>query len=208
MAAPPEASIKMLSGTWLLDKKMSGDMDSAFKLQGLSWLKRKAIGMSTINTEFTQFTETDPNTNTPVVHLTADQYAAGGTSPITESRVLDWADYSRADRIFGNIVVRSRFVNGVDDGKGNIRPDLDLQTAGSDGSFLKEISSASGEKLDEDLSALFIQDYIVSSDAAWTTEQIWAFEFIDGERFLTRRALISNGSKFMEIRVVYRFVKN
>lgn len=81
-------------------------------------------------------------------------------------------DRPHTDRIFGNVVVRSRYVDGFDDGKGNIRPDLDLQTAGSDGSFLKEASSAGGEKLDGDLSRLFIQDYIVSSDGGWTAEQV------------------------------------
>jgi hypothetical protein len=84
-------------------------------------------------------------------------------------------DRPHTDRIFGNAVVRSRFVDGVDDGNGNIRPDLDLQTVGSDGSFLKETLSAGGEKVDEDLSSLFIQDYIVSSDGGWTAEQVSSF---------------------------------
>jgi hypothetical protein len=84
-------------------------------------------------------------------------------------------DRPHTDRIFGNVVVRSRFVDGVDDGNGNIRPDLNLQTVGSDGSFLKETLSAAGEKMDEDLSSLFIQDYIVSSDGGWTAEQVSSF---------------------------------
>ncbi|KAH8691467.1 hypothetical protein BGW36DRAFT_53363 [Talaromyces proteolyticus] len=206
MAAPSQINVRNLKGNWIMDKNLSDDTDPVLKLQGVGWLVRKGIGMSTVNMEFIQSTEVDPETSKPFIQLIANQTAVGGSNVGTsETRIMDWMEREHSDFIFGDVTIRCRFVNGVRDSEGNIRPDIALETPGPNGEYLKEMVYAPGEDEDDDLSGLFIQDYIVKKTGS-VAEQVWGFENICGQRCLTRRVLASKGSSYKMARVVYKFI--
>jgi hypothetical protein len=75
------------------------------RLQGVSWLTRRAIGLATI-TLYTQHYKDDNG----VEHIDIDQRLTGGIPGTTEKRILDWTVREHEDYLFGAVFGRSRRV--------------------------------------------------------------------------------------------------
>lgn len=104
MAAPPEITIKNLTGKFTINKTLSDNPDALFVLQGLSWFTRRAIWMATIILTIKEYKESG------MIHIDITS-AATGLSSTQEDRTLDWEDRPHQDKLFGKVTGRSRMVN-------------------------------------------------------------------------------------------------
>ncbi|EEH45413.1 uncharacterized protein PADG_01563 [Paracoccidioides brasiliensis Pb18] len=217
MAAPAESTIQDLNGTWVIDKTLSNDPDAIFKLQGLSWLTRKAIGIATITLKVTQ----SKNPDTGDVTLDVAQLLTGGLKGTSEHRVLNWSEKPHQDHIFGSVIGQSRFVKAGDaDADGKRRPAVEVQTeiSGDDdgtqgeavAKFLRGEILANGDATDgfvvDAANDYFMQSWVRSQESGWTGEQIWGFEMVDGVRRHTRRIVVAKDGQVEKVRLVYTFV--
>ncbi|KAF2009632.1 hypothetical protein BU24DRAFT_497220 [Aaosphaeria arxii CBS 175.79] len=205
MAAPQDVTLKQLDGKWTLNKKLSGSTDPLLSLQGVNWVIRKAIGVTTITLDVSSYVQDD------VLRIDIEQTSSSGMSGTTEKRVLDWSPQPQEDHIFGKCTVRTRLVEGIQQ-DGKTIPALEQQTPVSNekvASFLKGLSLADGPSDgylagEEDI---FVHFFVRHLEKDWTAEQIWGFEMIDDDRHWVRRVVVANvEGDFHEARLVYDFL--
>jgi len=185
MAAPPSITTLNLSATWVLNKQLSdsGDTDEILRLQGVSWLTRRAIGLATITLYVKHYKDNDN-----VEHIDIDQRLTGGLPGTTENRTLDWTFRENSDYLFGPVLGRSRRVS------------LDR----IDNEFLRK-----GWLPDTEQHGA-INSYVKSdtpkSDKTWIAEQTWGFEEINGERRYVRHVdFVGSNNEHVQARMVYDF---
>ncbi|KAL2005636.1 hypothetical protein VTN00DRAFT_10129 [Thermoascus crustaceus] len=230
MAAPADVTVQDLNGTWVMDKTLSTPTDPILKLQGISWITRKAISYATITLSISEYAEADPAAdNKPIVHIDVEQTATGGIRGTTEKRVLSWVEREHSDHIFGNCVGQSRFVRGSKDENGKVRPDVDVQTkiggngvddntvrrflrgeilpdgTETEGFLVEEAKEGDGVELGEG-EGIWVQSWVKNKDVGWTAEQVWGFETINGERRYTRRVVVAKDGQYQLGRLVYTFL--
>jgi len=182
MAAPPEITIKDLSGQWVMNKTLSDDTDAVLALQGIGWFTRKAISLATVTLHVKQYTAEDS-----IVHIDIEQTATGGIKGTSEHRTLDWTERSHTDHIFGNLTGKTRF--------------LSLSHPELTDSFLKDgwlEDAAEGEEGER-----HVESFVVNSEKGWSAVQIWGFAVIEGARRYVRRVVVTKGSEVMKTRLVY-----
>ncbi|KAL6237538.1 hypothetical protein BDW75DRAFT_79080 [Aspergillus navahoensis] len=209
MAVPGDITVKTLKGSWTLDKSVSVNMDGILKLQGVSWLSRKAISAATVTLNFTSSVEPSPSSGEPAVHLTMRQTLTGGIGASAEERITDWVERERSNHIYGDVLSRSRLIKGAREEDGSVRPDLDLQSKPSNDVIKEEIRrflrEAVGQAESDDLTDLFIHDFGRNEKSGWTAEQVWSIEVIDSQKCLIRRVAVVRGDEYELARLVYRF---
>jgi len=212
MAAPPEVTLKDLTGEWVMvclfqylhltqflqsfndkqkpdtpqNKTLSDDTDAILTLQGIGWLTRKAIAYATVTLHCKQYTSEDGHT-----HIDIDQTATGGIKGTTELRELDWTERSHVDHIFGSLKGKSRWIT-IDSPE---IPDDFLKEGWIEGE--EENGGPNGER--------HIESFVDNEEKGWTGEQIWGFAIIDGKRYYTRRVIITKGSEALKVRLVYNW---
>ncbi|MCJ1338821.1 hypothetical protein MMC09_004110 [Bachmanniomyces sp. S44760] len=179
MAAPPEVTLKDLTGKWIMNKTLSDDTDKILQLQGVSWLIRKGISLSTINLDITEYIA--PSEDGDKTHIDIIQKATPGGSRTEEKRTLDWTYRPHTDNIFGTVKGRSRWV-GVGE--------LDEEW------FKQDWEDPEGEK---------VQSYVISEERGWLANQVWGFEIILEKRYYTRHLIVTKGEEKIEARLVYDF---
>ncbi|KAL4915884.1 hypothetical protein BDW62DRAFT_203188 [Aspergillus aurantiobrunneus] len=74
-------SIENLSGNWVVDKSRTTKMDAAPKLQGTSWLRRKAVTSGTITLRINQAPTDESTRITTQQGLRGSTNADGKTKP-------------------------------------------------------------------------------------------------------------------------------
>jgi len=224
MAAPKDISIENLTGTWMLDKKLSTDSDPLLSLQGINWVVRKAIGMTEVTVKMRQFEGPSPSTGDTIHQIAISQAANVNLGGTTEHRYLDWQEYPQEDHIFGKTIVQSRFIGSTTNQTGRpvpcvqtrteindpniekfLRAEIDEACMPYDG-FLVEKAQAT-EPLEGGKDGLWMEVVIRSQEPKWIAEQVWGFEIIDGQRRYVRRLVMSDtkGNHRMG-RLVYTFV--
>ncbi|WEW56054.1 hypothetical protein PRK78_001489 [Emydomyces testavorans] len=195
MAAPPEVTMKNLSGVWVMSKKLSDDMDPCLELQGIPWIVRKAVSWATITGRLKQETSESGITT---IHV--EQFATGGIKGENETHQLDWTDYSHGSGMFGTQRVRTRWTTiGPDSLSGDGCPLDGFLTAG----WLDEERETDDDQRPEE--GKHVQVYVVSDKAGWRAEQIWGFAMIEGKRYHVRRFIVSKGDKVVKVRMVYEW---
>ncbi|KAJ5937891.1 hypothetical protein N7454_004233 [Penicillium verhagenii] len=235
MATPSEITISGSSyaGKWVIDKRLSAPPDPVWKVQGIKWVLRKAVALAEVTMHISVSSSSDSHSSNVAaaagsqliphekLHLSVLQIPTGGLAQIPEQRILDWNEpvYLR-DFLFGERQCRNRFVTGSMGPAGRNVPDFILNTAidkeiigqvlrgevlpgGADGSgFLVEGDGEGGEN-----AGLWIHTFDSREDGAWTMEQIWGFEMIDGERRHTRRFVVANKDGAVEMgRIVFSYL--
>lgn len=115
----------------------------------------------------------------PITRLMLQQGLRGIFPGVEQTTTLDWTEHKQVDAVSGAaIIVRSRFVRGVRDAGGRVKPVLDIQTtaAGKRGGIEAYLGTAvsvppgdGGEDLRE---KAFVQDFIRCPDGGWTAEQV------------------------------------
>ncbi|KAI9850731.1 MAG: hypothetical protein M1830_006964 [Pleopsidium flavum] len=185
MAAPPEVTLKDLSGKWVMNKTLSDDTDPILQMQGVNWFLRRAISLATITLTITQYTSPDPPHST---HIDIAQTATGGISGTTERRTLDWEVRGHKDGIFGEVRGKSRWVGLGELEKGGMEE------------FLRTGWTDEG-------GGAVVQSWVESVGGGWTAEQVWGFEEIEGERYHARHVIVRKGDDSKQARLVYDFQK-
>lgn len=183
MAAPPEKTLDDLSGSWVMNKSLSGDTDAVLSLQGVGWFIRKTIGLATVTLKHKHYKDDEG-----FEHIDIDQLITPGLQGTTELRTLNWTWRDHSDIVFGDVKGRTRKVKLSD------VPDDE------DGKWMKEgWEPAFLEKGEA------IETYVESTTKGWTANQFWGFEIIDGERRYTRHVVVKDksGKKVLRIKLVY-----
>ena len=152
-------------------------------LQGMSWLTRKAIGFASVTQHIKHYTD---SASKP--HIDIQQIVIGGIEASPENRTLDWTERTHSDRIFGELVGRSRYIKPAD---------LPEAEAGGDKDWLAEGWDEEGEK---------VESFVENKEAGWTALQIWGFGEVDGTRYYVRRVVVQKGAEKMRARLVYNYV--
>ncbi|KAL4790760.1 hypothetical protein BDV19DRAFT_371838 [Aspergillus venezuelensis] len=219
--------IRNPSGDWALNKSKSKNLDGALKLQGIGWLRRKAILSGTITLKITQTTEPPKTTETigaaasfnttdtdSLTTIKIQQGLRGIFAGLEQTRSLNWTEQSQVDSVSGAaVLVKSRFVRGVRDNEGRVKPtSLTIETAARAKerseieAFLgapvsAPVETGGGEEARE---KAFVQDFIRCEEGGWTVEQIWAVESLADGLFLTCKAVAAKGSTMEQARQVYQ----
>ncbi|KAH7129220.1 hypothetical protein EDB81DRAFT_697352 [Dactylonectria macrodidyma] len=184
MAAPPTKTTQDLNGKWVVNKDLSDSPDPVLSLQGISYLTRKAICMSTITVELEQFTAPPPPPSTstdPAIHL--NQTQSTSLTATKEERCLDNETRDHSDWIFGAVKGNSRYVS------------LDE----IEDEYLKKDWLIEGE------GKTLIFSYAVSQGNGWDATQVWGFQTVNGERRYCRRVLATKGKKRATVFFVYDY---
>ncbi|PHH65460.1 hypothetical protein CDD81_2240 [Ophiocordyceps australis] len=189
MAAPPNKTIKDLSGTWAMNSQLSDSLDAGLTLQGINFLVRKAIGLAQITVSVNQYEAPPKAPSTAEGTYTAidiDQ-SASGLSSTQENRCLDDVGREHSDWLFGTVMSRSSWtsLDKVDD------------------EFLRkgwDVDQADTGKTPLVLTSAENKDY------GWTATQVWGFQTIDGERHYCRNVVFTKGQQRAEARLVYDWV--
>ncbi|KAF2866132.1 hypothetical protein BDV95DRAFT_612001 [Massariosphaeria phaeospora] len=179
MAAPPTKTIYDLDGRWSLNKGLSDNLDSVMRLQGLSWLSRKAVNAAQITTQITLAGRG------PSATLTLANTANFNIKGTTEVRTLDWEWRDFKDYIWGAFQDRSRHVH-----KKNLAPTV------SSGEWLESLQGDD---------ATLIESEVRASDGAWTNRMLWGFKVFGSERFLIRHMEVRRGRESAHAVLVYDY---
>jgi hypothetical protein len=119
MSVPSETNSSNLSGKYILvrssptprlirthcppqNKSLSDDTDTILMLQGISWFTRKAIALASL------YVTLDHKQVDGVETLINQQELTGGVGSATETRPLDWQEREVSDRLFGDVITKSR----------------------------------------------------------------------------------------------------
>ncbi|KNG85186.1 hypothetical protein ANOM_007140 [Aspergillus nomiae NRRL 13137] len=205
MAPPNGSTITNLSGTWVMDKTLSTNLDAVFKLQGISWILRKTISASSATLKITQGSDEDGE------WMMLEAALAGGLQGTPEKRQLTWTEFEHNDTLFGRVIIRSHYISGQRTADGRVRPLVEPFTKVVVKPYAESIlteavvlapetAGAEQEKTDK----AFIHDSIRSMYHEWTAEQIWAVEIVGEEQFLTRRVVVWKGSYAESAHIFYR----
>jgi hypothetical protein len=166
------------------NKTLSDDTDAVLALQGIGWWTRKAISLATVTLHVKQYSDEDGST-----HIDIEQTATGGLKGTTELRHLVWTFQEHDDHIFGHLKGKSRWL-GLDAVEDDFLKDGWLEGD-------EENAGPAGER--------HIESYVENEEKGWTADQIWGFAIFDGQRYYTRRVVVTKGSEVMKVRLVYNW---
>lgn len=86
--------------------------DQILTLQGVGWLKRKAISYGTLTLTIKHYKD-----DAGVEHIDIDQTLTGGIPGTRETRTLTWTERENEDHIFGHVIGKSRRVKAEELGE-------------------------------------------------------------------------------------------
>jgi len=183
MAAPENLSTLNVSAVYTMNKELSDDTDGILSMQGVSWINRTAISYGIITLYVKHYKDENG-----VEHIDSDQTLTRipGT---TENRILDWTTREHYDYLFGAVVGKStrRNVGDIEDDylKGGWLPDT----------------------LEHGVIASWIESDTKKSGYSWTSDEVWGFEEVKGERHYTRHIRFTEkpGGKVVQARIVYDY---
>ncbi|RMZ82060.1 hypothetical protein DV737_g2208, partial [Chaetothyriales sp. CBS 132003] len=184
MAIPQELTMPNFSGTYVINKQISDDLDPLFVLQGLSWFVRRTIGFATVTTRINHYSKDG------VAHLDLTSSALGLPKTF-DNRVLDFELRFRQDRIFGNMKIKSRVINIA---------------------AYEMIIEGGTEKDAEFLMSSFVDESAIQAYGEgaerykWRIEQSWGIEEVGGERRVTQRMVARKGDEVLRLRIVYDYL--
>ena len=147
---------------------------------------RKTLLLASVTLYIT--TSTDPTTN--VTHIDIRQIATGGIQASPENRVLDFSERTQADKIFGNLVGRSRWTT--------LEGLKDVDEA-EDRAWLTSGWDEEGEK---------VEARAVNDEAGWSMVAIWGFMEVGeaGRRYVRKMVMRNKKGKIIRDKLVYDYV--
>ncbi|KAG5653336.1 hypothetical protein H0H81_000958, partial [Sphagnurus paluster] len=102
---PAISSLPLVNSTHAQNKSLSGSTQEILTLQGVGWLKRKAIAVATITLNVKHHKD-----DQGVEYIDIDQTLTGGIPGTTEKRTLTWTERENEDHMFGAVIGKSRRV--------------------------------------------------------------------------------------------------
>ncbi|KAJ5976679.1 hypothetical protein N7501_000021 [Penicillium viridicatum] len=198
MAVPDFQDVPDLTGTWVLNRKLSTDPDDVFVLQGVPWVVRKVLRHARLSLQISQTTslsakngpyiEGNPNAGCdlaadvkPVTSLRMTQTVNPGGFDSEGSYSVDGSPQDVSLPIFGDIQMQLQFVNVSAILEDSIRQVLEVAS----------------------LSDKVIQELVQNASKGWEAEVIWGFEELDGKRYLTRNISTTKAEKKVIAKMVY-----
>ncbi|KAI0094779.1 hypothetical protein BDY19DRAFT_42313 [Irpex rosettiformis] len=175
MAVPAETTSSKLTGKYFLNKSLSDDTDNILALQGVSWMTRKAIALATLYVTLTHTAEEGE-----VELLVNHQELTGGLGSSTETRPLDWREREVSDKLFGDIITKTRRAKA---------PDLEHD-------YLKE--GWTEHSLEYGVINTVGHSDTPKSGMTWVAEQIFDVQEVNGERRFVKRIFFT-GPKGEEV---------
>ena len=152
----------------------------------MSWLTRSAISLATVTQHIKHFPA--PDSSPGVYKIDIEQTVTGGFKASPEYRTTDWTERTHNDRIFGELVGRSRYVKPED---------IEDAMVGGDKDWFAEGWDEEGEK---------VQSWVENREAGWTACQVWGFAVVEGTRYYVRRVVVKKGEERIRARLVYNYV--
>jgi hypothetical protein len=92
------------------NKSLSDPHDEILRLQGIGWMKRKAISIATITLHVNHYKD-----DTGLEHIDIDQTISGGIPGNSEKRTLDWTERETNDPLFGHVLGKSRRIKNLEE---------------------------------------------------------------------------------------------
>ncbi|KAF8140387.1 hypothetical protein EV363DRAFT_345131 [Boletus edulis] len=187
MAAPPNVTTKAMGGRFIMNKALSSDADDILRLQGVSWFKRRAISMFTLNLRVKHYTDDDG-----VEHIDIDQTLSGASiTGTSENRALDCHERDEYDDVFGLVTEKSRRI-----------PVEEITDE-----FLKK--DWTQDTIDDDI--IFIDSWSApgKNSYTWRAVQTWGFSMVNGERRHVRHVTFTSPQKQdgpIHARLVYDYI--
>ncbi|KAH9166100.1 hypothetical protein EDB89DRAFT_2101651 [Lactarius sanguifluus] len=183
MAAPKDLSTLNVSAVYVMNKELSDDTDGILSMQGVSWINRTAISYGTITLYVKHYKDENG-----IEHVDTDQTLTG-ISGTAELRVLDWTTREHYDYLFGHVIGKSRRRN-----VGDIEDD-----------FLK--GGWLPDTVEHGVISSWIESDTKKSGYSWTSDEVWGFQEVKGERRYTRHIKFTEkpGGKVVEARIVYDY---
>ncbi|KAJ5190253.1 uncharacterized protein N7498_009238 [Penicillium cinerascens] len=232
MATPSTITMSkgLFTGKWVIDKRFSPSPEPGLKVQGITWVLRKAVALAvvtlhiSISSPSASHLSNTTGSQLPLqeeLYLAVLQVPTAGLAPIPETRILDWDRRAPLrDFLFGARQSRNRFVPGKRGLSGRIVPDVVPETAINDeligqmlrGEILPGQEHGSGFLVEGDGEGaenpgLWIHSFDSREDGTWTVEQVWGFELVGGERYHTRRFVVANRDGVFEMgRIVFSYL--
>ncbi|KAE9408249.1 hypothetical protein BT96DRAFT_986025 [Gymnopus androsaceus JB14] len=181
MAVPANLTTLNMSGKFLMNKSLSDPPEEMLNLQGVGWIKRKAIGSATVKV-YMKHSKTDSG----VECLSISQEVGGGDPTEPEDKVLDWTEKTKDGKFFGPCVTKSKRVKVEE----------------LDEPYLKEGWTA--DTLEHGCILVYLSS---EGKHGWSTKQTWGVGEVDGERRHVRHVCFTGpkGEK-LQNRLVYDYL--
>ncbi|KAF8898893.1 hypothetical protein BD779DRAFT_1666654 [Infundibulicybe gibba] len=183
MAFPADFTILDITGTYYMNKSLSGDTDEILALQGVGWFKRKVISTATVTLHAKHYKD-----DAGIEHIDIDQTITGGIPGTTEKRTLTWVERENEDHLFGAVKGRTRRIKVEE----------------LDEPYLKEGWT------EDTIKYGVVQSYVESdtpkSGTTWIANQAWGMAMINGERRHVRRVKFTGPKgEDREVPIVYDY---
>lgn len=186
MAVPAGLTILDLSGKFTMNKELSetDKTDVILGLQGVGWLKRKAISMGTL-TLYIKHGKDEAGVET----FNIDQTLTGGIPGTSEQRILSWEERAVDDATFGAVLTKARRV----------------QTSELTTEWLK--MNWTTDTVANGLVQIVSKSDTPKSGYTWDADQTWGIEEVNGERRYTRHVVFRGPKEeVIESRLVYDYL--
>jgi hypothetical protein len=174
--------------------------DTILSLQGVGWLKRKAIIYGTVTLAVKHYKD-----DAGVEHIDIDQTLTGGIPGTTETRTLSWTERHNEDHIFGAVVGKTRRIKAEE----------------LEDDFLKKNWTA--DTFEHGVVQSYVESDTPKSGTTWIANQVgaplfyfirplteldqaWGIEDVDGERRYSRHIKFTGpGGEDIECKLVYDY---
>lgn len=145
-------------------------------------MTRTIIGKATVTVTAKQYTDEQGKD-----HLDIEQVLTGGITSTPEPRILDWELRPHTDSTFGELVGRSRYVDSKNLEEGYGKEDVEFLSSGWDAEPQ-------------------FQSWVENEKNAWTANQVWGFQTIDGERRYVRKVAARKKGEVRTAVLVYDYM--
>lgn len=185
MAVPADLTILDISGKFTMNKTLTDPRtDTILSLQGVGWLKRKAINYGTVTLAVKHFKDDEG-----VEHINIDQTITGGIPGTSEVRTLWWKEKENEDHVFGFVIGKSRRVKASE---------LDIP-------FLTQ--GWTEDTLEHGLVQSYVESDTPKSGIVWIANQTWGIETINDERRYVRHVKFTGPKgEDIEAKLVYDYL--
>ncbi|KAJ3520864.1 hypothetical protein NM688_g9099 [Phlebia brevispora] len=179
MAVPATMTTLNLSGKYTQNKALSDDTEEILRLQGVSFMTRKALGMTTLTVTLTHTKDGD------VEKVVTEQVLSGGVGASTEERILDWEARPYENKLFNKTTGKSKRVK------------LDE----IEEEYLKGGWAPAAQEHG------VISIWAEGVEVEWVTNAMWGLEEVNGEvRYVRRVHFTGPKGEKVQARIVFDYV--
>lgn len=170
------------------------------QLQGVSWVKRRAIAM--LPTSFIISHITD---EAGIEHIDTTRNLPGGLAGSTKKRILDGRECDEEDDVVGPVTRKFSKIPVEEVTDGFSKQDWTQDTI--DGGIVLADSCSTPGKNSHTWKLVQVVDHFPSLTCSHTPNQAWGFAIVNGERRYVRRVAFTSSEKEIHARLVFDYRK-